>query len=633
MTPRLRSFAPRAVVDRRRGDVSADEVKAQDRPVTQPAAPWPAWIQLYGTGQGSDGPPELYQQLAAHCCGDHPAIQAKLTVGPPGDLFEREAERVADAVVQREGEPGEGEPGEGEPGEGEPGGEMVMPLLQRQPAEPEEGEEENSAEQAGELRARRTGSHVPPEVAPSFAGRLQRAQSGGEPLPAQTRASMEAAFGASFKAVRTHSDTDAAELSRTIGAAAFTHGTHIFLGANRLDPHGQDGRRLLAHELTHVIQQNPHASAPAATVMRAPAGVLQRDGQPGAGGGPPPEMAERQVLVYFYGDNDKPMGPIKFGNSMFSSLKPGSYKCVLTSDTITAQGRTERLHASEVYPGGWQELLGKTRRTVLQVTGDPEKPGADEEKQEPGVGEEKQEPGAGEEKQKTGAGGEPGPEKGKAGAGGVPGAEKGEPGAGGSKYGWLGLIHPPKWLARALDKTIEKLGLDKEILQIRALLTALHDLWKNRAELGSLFTMEKLLGVLFGIEGGTGIKALENWATAPAPVAPAAGGGAEKGGITDVTAKLVKILGVIRKVLQPIFQVRKAFTAVAAGIAAILDKVPLVEDLLGASAEERKTKDFEELIGKVADDVLGASQDVAGGGARASRPRRRQANRRCLRHR
>lgn len=159
---------------------------------------------------------------------------------------------------------------------------MVVPLLQRQPAEPEEGEDGDSAEQAGERRARRAGTQASPGSPGSFAGRLRRAQSGGEPLPAQMRASMEIAFGASFQAVRIHSDTDAAQLSDTIGAAAFTHGTHIFLGANRLDRQGQHGGRLLAHELTHVVQQNPEVTVPGPAPRQVPAGVLQRDEKPGA---------------------------------------------------------------------------------------------------------------------------------------------------------------------------------------------------------------------------------------------------------------------------------------------------------------------------------------------------------------
>jgi hypothetical protein len=55
------------------------------------------------------------------------------------------------------------------------------------------------------------------------------------------RAPAEAAFGASFGDVRTHSDVGAAEMSRAIGAAALTHGSHIFLGAGGFDPHSSDG--------------------------------------------------------------------------------------------------------------------------------------------------------------------------------------------------------------------------------------------------------------------------------------------------------------------------------------------------------------------------------------------------------
>lgn len=100
MTAGSRSFAAGAVVDHPRDDVSASEVKPQEGALTQPVAPWPAWIQRCGTGLASEVPPKLEPLLVSRCSGDHPAIQAKLMVGPPDDRFEREAERVADAVVQ-----------------------------------------------------------------------------------------------------------------------------------------------------------------------------------------------------------------------------------------------------------------------------------------------------------------------------------------------------------------------------------------------------------------------------------------------------------------------------------------------------------------------------------------------------
>jgi hypothetical protein len=77
---------------------------------------------------------------------------------------------------------------------------------------------------------------------------------GGVGLPQSFRGEMEGAFGRSLSDVRLHADSEAAQLSRDLHAQAFTHGNHIFFGAGRLDTASGPGRRLIAHELVHVLQ-------------------------------------------------------------------------------------------------------------------------------------------------------------------------------------------------------------------------------------------------------------------------------------------------------------------------------------------------------------------------------------------
>lgn len=79
--------------------------------------------------------------------------------------------------------------------------------------------------------------------------------SSGQPLPEGTRAEMEGAFAADFSHVRIHTDDRAARLSRSLGAEAFTFGNEIFFGESRFEPSSQSGKRLIAHELTHILQQ------------------------------------------------------------------------------------------------------------------------------------------------------------------------------------------------------------------------------------------------------------------------------------------------------------------------------------------------------------------------------------------
>jgi hypothetical protein len=79
--------------------------------------------------------------------------------------------------------------------------------------------------------------------------------SGGSALPAGTLEEMEGALGADLSGVRIHTDANAAKLSESLGATAFTYGSDIFFDAGRFSPGTRDGNRLLAHELTHTLQQ------------------------------------------------------------------------------------------------------------------------------------------------------------------------------------------------------------------------------------------------------------------------------------------------------------------------------------------------------------------------------------------
>ncbi len=88
----------------------------------------------------------------------------------------------------------------------------------------------------------------------------------GEPLPAAIGADMARRFGSDFSDVRIHRDAAAADMARTLHASAFTLGSHVAFAAGRFQPHSGQGRRLLAHELAHVLQQR---QAPAPVIRRA----------------------------------------------------------------------------------------------------------------------------------------------------------------------------------------------------------------------------------------------------------------------------------------------------------------------------------------------------------------------------
>lgn len=92
--------------------------------------------------------------------------------------------------------------------------------------------------------------------------RIQSLKGGGKPLPASTRAFFEPRFGRNFSDVRIHTGLAASDTAKTINAEAFTMGKDVVFGQGRYSPHTGNGKNLLAHELTHVIQQDKTGTNP-----------------------------------------------------------------------------------------------------------------------------------------------------------------------------------------------------------------------------------------------------------------------------------------------------------------------------------------------------------------------------------
>ena len=216
-------------------------------------------------------------------------IQAKLKVGPAGDHYEREADRVAEQVMSmpavspkatgsRGDSPVQRQEAEEEDLQAKPLIESITPLVQRQ-GEAEafqmkpstEGlqrqEEEQELQMKPLVQRQGDGSF---EAGSEVESRLAGRKGGGSPLPDGVRAFMEPRFGADFGGVRVHTDGEAAQLTRQVSAQAFTHGQDIYVGEGRYDPGSEEGKRLLAHELTHTIQQGAVAENAAGPRRTAP---------------------------------------------------------------------------------------------------------------------------------------------------------------------------------------------------------------------------------------------------------------------------------------------------------------------------------------------------------------------------
>lgn len=94
-----------------------------------------------------------------------------------------------------------------------------------------------------------------PDAKASLSNQLKSSKGKGSPLPDSTRSEMEDSFGVDFGKVRVHSDSQAVHMNRQLSAQAFTNEQDIYFNTGKFDPESKEGKHLLAHELTHTVQQ------------------------------------------------------------------------------------------------------------------------------------------------------------------------------------------------------------------------------------------------------------------------------------------------------------------------------------------------------------------------------------------
>jgi outer membrane protein OmpA-like peptidoglycan-associated protein len=229
-------------------------------------------------------------------------IQAKFTINEPGDQYEQEADRVADAVM-RMPDPGttdQAAVGRQAPGiqrrcseceeelhrqpmeeEGAALGRIQPPRIQRVCSECEEElhRQPVEEEEEGETLLAKEVSGQTPEVTPDVQAKINALRGRGRPLPDSDRRFFEPRFGRDFNKVRIHTGDEASVAARSVDALAYTMGSDVVFGQGQYRPGTEDGRKLLAHELAHVIQQGAdgtpslqrqHRGVPS----QAPAGLL-----------------------------------------------------------------------------------------------------------------------------------------------------------------------------------------------------------------------------------------------------------------------------------------------------------------------------------------------------------------------
>ena len=126
------------------------------------------------------------------------------------------------------------------------------PKIARKPQVEEQQLQRKAHEQQEEVQRKAEGS---PDAGSNVTAEIRSAMAGGDPLPLSVRRFMEPRFNADFSNVKVHSNTQSANLNKKVSAKAFAVKNHIFFGKDQYQPESDEGKHLLAHELTHTIQQ------------------------------------------------------------------------------------------------------------------------------------------------------------------------------------------------------------------------------------------------------------------------------------------------------------------------------------------------------------------------------------------
>lgn len=190
-------------------------------------------------------------------------IQTKLTVGQPGDKYEQEADRTAEAVM-RMPDPMKLDD-DGTKVQAKP----VSDKLQRTSSAPVttlagtshiqricvECEKQQNRQSENNQIQKKENNGEEAEVTTDIKSNIDALEGKGSPLPDSARNYFEPRFGADFSQVRVHTDTQASQTAKSLNARAFTVGNNIVFGQGQFAPNSHEGQRLMGHELTHMVQQ------------------------------------------------------------------------------------------------------------------------------------------------------------------------------------------------------------------------------------------------------------------------------------------------------------------------------------------------------------------------------------------
>ena len=243
-------------------------------------------------------------------------VQPKPTINTPGDEYEQEADAMADKVMRMPLNKSETNHFTG----------IIGNSIQRKCATCEEDEEKKKTI----MRKAVNGNHDF-TASSSFASSLNTSRGNGMPLSPKTKNFMENAFSTDFSKVRIHAGNEASELNKEINAKAFTYGKDIYFNQGEYNPEIPEGKHLLAHELSHVVQQGYASSEEKSdlSLLKLSAGPtrIARKQSPSNSG----NVMVGYVAIYLndktnYIDFHTERGLFRYNLEPPSGLQPGEYE-------------------------------------------------------------------------------------------------------------------------------------------------------------------------------------------------------------------------------------------------------------------------------------------------------------------
>ena len=234
--------------------------------------------------QKSKSNPSTSSAFSPRRSEDFFGLQAKLNIGKSNDKYEVEADKTADQIIsqkqntasepffspsptiqKKSNDPRKKEETENVP-QRKPLAESITPVVQLKTGKEEaiqnkEEEEIQAKEDEKELQ-KSAGTNANPTDNPNLESNLARSKGGGSLLAGTVRNEMESGFGADFSKVKIHNDSNAVQMNKELGAQAFASGNDIYFNEGKFNPNTTEGKHLLAHELTHTVQQGASTVQP-----------------------------------------------------------------------------------------------------------------------------------------------------------------------------------------------------------------------------------------------------------------------------------------------------------------------------------------------------------------------------------